>query len=160
MKELIGKFVTDVYVSDNEQFMKFNIKDEPPIIYEADGDCCSETWFADIIPDWKFKDKDRENYPLEVVGCEELDIPSWLQEVIAADGRGRQESEAVYGLKLTLKDHAWRPTVQHDLTIIFRNSSNGCYGGEVKLVDQDNSWYKGRINSVEWLKINGNWRSE
>lgn len=160
MKELIGKFVTDIYVSDDERFMKFNVKGEPPIIYEAYGDCCSETWFADIIPDWRFKDKDRENYPLEVLGCEELDIPTWLQEVIAADGRGRQESETVYGFRLTLKDHAWRPTVQHDLTIVFRNSSNGYYGGEVKLVDQENSWYKGRINSVEWLKINENWRSE
>lgn len=162
MKELVGKLVTSIYVSDDEQLMKFNIKDEQPIIYQAYGDCCSETWFADIISGWKFRQKveDRENHPLEVVGCEDLDIPEWLQEVIVADGRGRQESDTVYGFKLTFKDHAWRPAEQYDLTIIFRNSSNGYYGGEVELLDQDASWNKEKLAEAEWIKIDDNWRSE
>lgn len=160
MKELVGKLVTNIYVSNDESFMKFDIKDEQPIIYKAYGDCCSETWFADILVGYRFHNKDRENYPLEVVGCEELDIPEWLQEVIAADGRGRQDSDTVYGFKLTFKDHAWRPVVEHDLAIVFRNSSNGYYGGEVILADQQNKYTKEALEDVEWVKIDKNWRSE
>ena len=91
---------------------------------------------------------------------EELDIPEWLQEVIAADGRGRQESEAVYGFNLTFKDHAWKPMREYDITIIFRNSSNGYYGGEVILADQQNNYTKKALEHVEWVKIDSNWRSE
>lgn len=160
MKELVGKLVTNIYVSNDETFMKFDIKDEQPIIYKAYGDCCSETWFADIIVNWRMTKKDRDNYPLEVLNCEELDIPEWLQEVIAADGRGRQDSDAVYGLKLKFKDHAWRPVVEHDLTIVFRNSSNGYYGGEVLLADQQNKYTKKALEDVEWVKIDSNWRSK
>ena len=160
MKELVGKLVTNVYVSNDESFMKFDIKDEQPIIYKAYGDCCSETWFADILVGCYFPNNDRENYPLEVVSYEELDIPEWLQEVIAADGRGRQESEAVYGFNLTFKDHAWKPMREYDITIIFRNSSNGYYGGEVILADQQNNYTKKALEHVEWVKIDSNWRSE
>ena len=159
MKELVGKFVTGIYVSEDESFMKFDIKSEQHIIYHAYVDCCSETWFADIIVNWRMTNKDRDNYPLEVLNCEELDIPYWLQQVIAADGRGRQESEAVYGFKLTFKDHAWRPVQEYDITIIFRNSSNGYYGGEVLLADEDNPWIIKKLEEVEWIKIDSNWRS-
>lgn len=160
MKELVGKLVTNVYVSDDDYYMKFDIKDEQPIIYKAYGDCCSETWFADILVGYRFPEEDRKKYPLEVLSCENLDIPEWLQEVIVADGRGRQESDTVYGFKLTFKDHAWRSVVEHDLTIVFRNSSNGYYGGEVILADQQNKYTKEALEDVEWVKIDSNWRSE
>ena len=160
MKELVGKLVTGVYVSNTQHFMKFNIKDEPPIIYYADGDCCSETWFADITVEYGFYREYRKDYPLQVVNCEELDIPEWLHSVIENDGRGRQESDCVYGFKLTFNDLAWKYRETNNMTIIFRNSSNGYYGGGVELLDEDSRYYQGLLNGVEWVEITDNWRSE
>lgn len=160
MKELVGKLVIGVYVSDDQHFMKFNIKNEQPIIYYADGDCCSETWFADIIVEYGFYRENRNDYPLQVVECEELDIPEWLHVVIENDGRGRQESETVYGFKLTFNDLAWKYKETDSMTIIFRNSSNGFYGGSVELVDQANKYYQEQLDNIEWVEITNNWRSE
>lgn len=160
MKELVGKLVTGVYVSDDQHFMKFNIKDEQPIIYYADGDCCSETWFADIIVEYGFYRENRNEYLLQVVECEELDIPEWLHAVIENDGRGRQESETVYGFKLKFNDLAWNYRKTASMTIVFRNSSNGHYSGSVEMVDQENRYYQAQLEEVEWVEITNNWRSE
>lgn len=160
MKELVGKIVTGVYVSDDQYYMKFDIKDAQPIVYHTDGDCCSETWFADIvIVEGGFTDKSTNKNPLEVVVCEELDIPSWMELVITNDGRGRQEVDTVYGFKLIFKDKDYIYK-QRDMTVIFRNSSNGYYGGCVELVDQENTYFSNLLKEVEWVKINSDWRGE
>lgn len=95
-----------------------------------------------------------------MVECEELDIPEWLHVVIENDGRGRQESETVYGFKLTFNDLAWKYKGTDSMTIIFRNSSNGFYGGSVELVDQANKYYQEQLDNIEWVEITSNWRSE
>src|SRR5271154_7188328 len=48
MRELIGKKVTAVSVSDDgEHYLQFDT-DQGLFVYEAEGDCCSETWFAEV----------------------------------------------------------------------------------------------------------------
>ena len=47
MKDMLGKYVERVSVSDGECFLMFH-NGSVTITYEAYGDCCSESWFADI----------------------------------------------------------------------------------------------------------------
>lgn len=122
MKELLGLVVNSISVNDGESVLKFST-DQGDKFFVAYGDCCSESWFADIIIDRDFKGQ-------RVVEVIELELPEFVQKLIESDGRTRQEYDAVYGFKIKLKDDkSW---LQNSIEIIFRNSSNGYYGGWVE----------------------------
>lgn len=114
MKELIGKKVNAVYVGNADEVLLFST-DDGPIAYETYGDCCSETWFADIIGVSALIGG--------VVRTVEDSVPENYNE---DDGRGRQECEEVYGHKIT--------TDKGYVDIVYRNSSNGYYGGSCHLM--------------------------
>lgn len=133
MKELLDKYIGKVFVSKGEVYIKFvaNWHDETIAIYETDADCCSETWFADIIGvDALLGER--------VVGIEVMD--DWSPD----DNRTRQESDTAYGYKLKTKKGI--------TDIIFRNSSNGYYGGGIDL-------WEGAVEpeGVEWVEITKDW---
>jgi hypothetical protein len=48
MKELIGKTIKGIFVNEDQHFLKF-ATDAGEVVYYAAGDCCSESWFADIL---------------------------------------------------------------------------------------------------------------
>lgn len=132
MKELLETYVERVSVSDGEHFLMFHCRNMTTT-YEAYGECCSETWFADITG----LDNLRKQ---TVIGVRILDV-----DLPEGDTRTRQESDQVYGYRLS--------TRKGDCDIIFRNSSNGYYGGELELVSNEAS-LKGEvfteITTDEW----------
>jgi hypothetical protein len=134
MKELLQEMVDRVYVSKGEEYIKF-VREwynghKTLAIYGTEGDCCSETWFADIVG----LDSLLHH---EIVAIEV--IPYWEPE----DNRTRQDSDKAYGYKLR--------TGSGITDIIFRNSSNGYYGGDIFL-------YKGEKEpDVEWVEITKDW---
>ena len=100
-----------LYMCDNFENNIFKI--------ETDADCCSETWFADIIG---------VDYLLghHITGVELLSFSGEIE-----DGRTRQEVDIQYGFRLK--------TLLGDCDFIYRNSSNGYYGGDIEgvtLVDK------------------------
>jgi len=109
MKDLIGKKILKLYVSsENQDFIKF-VTDDKTYIYEAIGDCCSETWFADILGVDSLLNG-------VVMSVQDIELDS-----IEGDPRSRQDYDEIYSIKIvTDKGHA---------DIIFRNSSNGYYTG-------------------------------
>ena len=119
MKELKGTTITAIFVSDDEQILSFKTRDHGQISYEAEGDCCSTTWFADIIGVHALIDHEI----LEVTEVKD----AWGIDV--KDERCREE-DILY--KILIK------TTAGYCDIIFRNSSNGYYGGEIGL-------YKGKL---------------
>jgi hypothetical protein len=125
MDMLIGSKVLSVAVSEGQHRIKFEIEGGSPIIYDADGDCCSETWFAEI----NFSD-DRVSFPIAVIACEKLEIPLYLQKLANEDNRSRQEYDQVYGEKIIFQDARGRNLY---IEVIYRNSSNGYYGGDCSL---------------------------
>lgn len=161
MKELIGKTIKEVYINEDGTVMKF-VTDIGDMYYECEGDCCSETWFADIISSnfFNFNSVSLAEYDRLVTDVEELEIPYWLNELVSKDERGRQDYDTVYGYKIkaVIKNDTWRRRDDCDLVIIFRNSSNGYYGGSVELQGE------GRLSlsTVEdtYIKLTGDWRSE
>ena len=152
MKELIGNKIQTVEVDKNNQhYLRFNCVEKDgtlsELIYFAEGECCSESWFSEVLPDWQFEQGN------EVVNVEMLEINKISQQIIAADKRTRQEYDEVYGYKVM--DNAG-----NDLIIVFRNSSNGYYGGWCSLINTDNMVYhKGDLDGVEWQLISNDYRA-
>ena len=131
MKELVGKTIQGVRVSEDQHVLMFDT-DNGVVAYETYGDCCSETWFADIT-----------GFAALIGGtvrsAEEIPLPEYNVE----DGRGRQESDEAYGVKIiTDKGYA---------DIVYRNSSNGYYGGSIGLADMD--------HDTGMSKITDDWRA-
>jgi hypothetical protein len=117
MKELIGKKITGLRINEDQSILAFDT-DQGVVAYATYGDCCSETWFADITG------------VSALIGgtvhtADEVSMDGYNVE----DGRTRQYYDEVYGVKLT--------TDKGYADIVFRNSSNGYYGGWIGLLKRD-----------------------
>lgn len=104
---LVGRTVSGVLVNDDQSVIVFET-DEGNLTFETRGDCCSETWWADLVGfDALIGNR--------IVSAESIDLPE------PQDNRTRQEYDSAYGLKIT--------TGAGICDIAYRNSSNGYYGG-------------------------------
>lgn len=116
MNELVGKTVIGLRVNEDQSILAFDHSDGTSTSYEAYGDCCSETWFADITGVEALLGG-------KVLEVENVDLPA------VADGRTRQEEDQFYGVKLR--------TDKGLVDIVYRNSSNGYYGGSIDLLNRE-----------------------
>ncbi len=110
MQELVGKLIYQIWVNDVQNVLIFKTR-AGLFIYRAEGDCCSETWFADI-----------EGVAFLLMGT--VIRVEEIPEHSCEDNRSRQEEDLIYGYAIR--------TNQGDASIIFRNSSNGYYDGWCK----------------------------
>ena len=135
MKELEGKIIKQIFIDKDEQHYILFKTDAGNIVYHADADCCSESWFYHILGfDNLINHK--------VVSVEEIDTGDAPE-----DGRCRQEYDDLYCIKIkTEKGHA---------DIEFRNSSNGYYGGWLELHSTDGKLPEG----VKFKKITDDYTS-
>jgi hypothetical protein len=111
MIHLVGQYVREVWVSGDQSVLVF-VTDKCTqswVAYRTWQDCCSETWFADIIGLQSLLDS-------EIIGYRKLSFPDE-----PGSPRSRQRYDEVYGERLT--------TEKGDCDIIYRNSSNGYYCG-------------------------------
>lgn len=105
---LIGATVVALSVSDGEERLCLTLDNGRYLIGSLEADCCSQSWFADITGVDALLGG-------TIAHAEEVD------EKECEDGRTRQEYDRVYGIKVT--------TNKGYCDIVFRNSSNGYYGG-------------------------------
>ena len=112
MIELIGKTVTHLRVNDDQSILAFAHPDGTSTAYQTDADCCSETWFADITGVSAL-------IGATVTAADDVALNC------TQDDRCRQESDEFYGVKLR--------TDKGYVDIVYRNSSNGYYGGSIDL---------------------------
>ena len=115
MTPLIGKKINRLSISEGEKILAFDT-DQGVVAFETDADCCSETWFADLVGVHALIGG-------TVSKTEEIE----LSDYNVNDGRGRQEEDCAYGFKVV--------TDKGVCDIIFRNSSNGYYGGSIVQYD-------------------------
>src|SRR3972149_4416951 len=123
MEELIGQQVIGLSASGNKEFLAFDTVEGEMVAYQAEADCCSESWFADITGIGNLI-----GYIVRTV--DEIELPGYNVE----DGRGRQEEDEVYGFRIRSDGGT--------TDIVFRNSSNGYYGGSL-------NYYKGELPPME-----------
>lgn len=114
--QLVGKTITGLRVNDEQDLLVFDTT-SGPVGLVAYGDCCSQSWFADITG----VDALIGN---TVLSAETIDMPESVQ-----DDRCRQDYDQFYGIKLT--------TQRGFVDIVFRNSSNGYYGGYLEVFTKD-----------------------
>jgi hypothetical protein len=126
---LIGQRIEGFDVGDEEHALRIRTNGEP-VYCEVDGDCCSESWFADILGAVWVQGG-------TVTTTRELELPQ------PQDGRSRQEEDSAYGYAID--------TERGTVIIAFRNSSNGYYGGDMTVTDQEprgNTWRP--IETDDW----------
>jgi hypothetical protein len=134
---LIGKTIEAVYLADDQQAIKFTVKDPTSdvlvdIVANADGDCCSHTWIENV-----------EN-PEAIIGSPVLEAGS-VDIGRADEGEHGYDVIAFYGFNIS--------TVKGTCKIDYRNSSNGYYGGNLSWPDD---YYYGGVFGQNNTK--GVWR--
>ena len=142
MKELVGKTIRGVEVNDDETLLRFQC-DGGPVTFEVDGDCCSSSWFADLIGYEALIGRavaEVREVELAEGKSPPNDVPT--SGPLIAAGRSRQEEDALYGYVIT--------TDRGRCTIAFRNSSNGYYGGELHLSTREHVGAKWRTIADDW----------
>ncbi|MDX1989270.1 MAG: hypothetical protein SFV17_21470 [Candidatus Obscuribacter sp.] len=107
MANLTGKTVKALFLSRDQSILVV-LHSEGYSEFETFADCCSETWFADIVGVQNLLGH-------TVMSAEDIQLEA------IEDGRTRQESDLFYGIKLV--------TTGGYVDLVYRNSSNGYYGG-------------------------------
>lgn len=114
MEKLIGKTIISIGIANDYERICF-VTDEGQIDYITEADCCSETWFHELMNvDALIGGK--------VAGVTELDLP-------APPDALRQDSDILYGYRID--------TDKGSANLVFRNSSNGYYGGSIAEIKSD-----------------------
>ncbi len=119
MKELFKETIFRMYMDADKEYLVFRTMHGGTeyIIYTADAQCCSDSWFESITN------------PEYLVGNEIIGIEEKIEreEIVPETDDMSQRILRIYGY--TFK------TSQGYSDIEFRNSSNGYYGGSCELVD-------------------------
>jgi hypothetical protein len=110
MKELIGRTIKKVWMGEGEEKIAFEC-DGATVGYCTNDECCSETWFADIVG------------MVSLIGSPVVSVDELEYSEDPKDGRTRQLVDSLYGFLIK--------TEKGSSTVIFRNSSNGYYGGGI-----------------------------
>jgi hypothetical protein len=121
-KSLIGKRVAQVSLMEAGTVFKLSFDDGTRKSYAVAGDCCSVSWIEDL------------SYPDDVIGAELLSVEEF--EVEGNENRpdtcrncgqdhngGRDPHDCVVVYKTVFR------TSKGDITLEYRNDSNGYYGG-------------------------------
>jgi len=138
LEKLVGKTVTKILMAPGENYMQFVCANGDRLMFTTDADCCSETWFADIVG-------------VEallcslVVSAEEVEVPPLGDD--DRDARSRQGYDSLYGFNIK--------TAKGQCDVVYRNSSNGYYGGscEVLLNGETDRWHDTPEVSDDWKEI-------
>lgn len=110
-KSLIGKMIKSASLLDNKTTLVFITTDKKKIIYEASGECCSESWIEhmDEIPENSIVNKIVEKNVNCLEETEDELIEQYFYELVTDKG--------IFSIEM-------------------RNSNNGYYGGSIYEVNQ------------------------
>jgi len=117
LASLVGHKVTAVEMSEERLVFTTDVGE---FVYEVEGDCCSYSYFYDLIG----KEKLIENGPVVSVGTIDLKEPD-------DEDAERDECVQVYGFEIVTEHPRWG---EQTTVFSFRNASNGYYGGSMYLV--------------------------
>jgi hypothetical protein len=152
LQKLVGQKIIGLFVAPKEYTLVLEIIGGS-IMIDTDSDCCSETWFADIVGVDSLightivsveEPQYRENVSFEWHDEDDLGVDFTDK----THSRSRQECDRLYGIKIT--------TDAGYTDIVYRNSSNGYYGGSigsVQVLDDE------EMNAIKnkWKQITDDW---
>jgi hypothetical protein len=135
MKELIGKVIHKIYINEDDNVLKF-IVENGEMFYGAVGDCCSRCWFNDIL------------YPHLNDGdvMFVFDVKNLDGDNVSSDPSPKDEKYNDF-IGACIDYHGIQiRTSKGDITITYRNVSNGYYKGSCFLMDDRYSELRDRHN--------------
>lgn len=116
LNSLTGRTIHGIAVADGEQTMRFDT-DRGPIFIDAVGDCCSQSYFEELI------------------GLRSLIVPVGTVQPVQATEVLDYEDRAEDVDNGVIQHYGYRiATLQGFATLAFRNESNGYYGGSLEQV--------------------------
>lgn len=134
---LEGRTILGLAVSHDQHFLRFETE-MGPLTFITEGDCCSETWFADVCG------------VDALLGARILRIDVLpLPKKAPVDGRCRKDIDKQYGVKFV--------TTKGWCDVIFRNSSNGYYGGWVEGPLEQEAPDARVLHPQVWTAITADW---
>jgi len=113
---MLGVTVSKIEIAEGEEYLRFHT-DAGIFTWQTEGECCSETWFAEI------------HGPETILGAPIVRAEVIKVESVEEDGRTRQDEDKFYGFELKTSKGICR--------VIYRNSSNGYYYGDAFLLSAD-----------------------
>lgn len=132
---LESRTITGIKIADDQKALLFQTT-AGDVIARTDGDCCSNSWVEHVeLPAMGF--------PAVVLKVADLELPQPTKQ------EDEYEVVAVYGYKIT--------TDKGDITIDFRNSSNGYYGGNLAWPGEDfyGGVYGQNVSTEKWVEVKG-----
>ena len=122
---MIGKVLSSVTLSTDKEVITFTYQDGTKTRLGVEGDCCSESWI------------------------EHLEMPNDLNGATILEHRSADEVDATDDDSLNPKNESYHGRVHDclkvysdtfvtnrgDITLEYRNSSNGYYGGNLYVID-------------------------
>jgi hypothetical protein len=142
MKELIGQWIEAIIIDDNNECLQFITKDGETITYKVYGDCCSHSWFNDILGVDNLLPSlilDVQEISLEEIG---LDFSQEIAEKVCHISDPPWQLTQIYGYKII--------TTRGICDIIFRNESNGYYGGWCRITSS--KLETGKLITEDWSR--------
>jgi hypothetical protein len=140
---LLGEVIERVFVSDSDHSLIFRLAGGTEILCSAIGDCCSESWFAEIVGFSALL------HHGGVLSVSEAELPFPRMHGDADDDHGRQDHDQIYGLEIR--------TGGGVALVVFRNSSNGYYGGWIN-ASQVHATPNGTFREItEESLVDGDW---
>lgn len=137
MRNLIGRTIMRILL-DKEKGVYLAIETDLGFLYYyADGDCCSNSWFNDFIGVEALIGH-------RVQSIEEVDLPVVKEE----DNKVVQ----AYGVKI-ITDYG-------RAEIVFRNKSNGYYGGNIEQLAKRPINYYSNEEAIKWRSIEKDWSAD
>lgn len=118
MKEfdgIVGRTLTAIRLDVAQEHLTLEFAAGEAVGFAVEADCCSETWFADIVnPELVLGQ--------EITRCGEIELPAEPARLLD-ERRTRQECDQFYGFELV--------SAKGVCIVAYRNSSNGYYGGSI-----------------------------
>ena len=130
MKELLGKTISEVYISEDKLLLLFVEKNSTLHAYNTSADCCADCWFESVNNVEAIIDS-------EIIGVEEKEI-----KFTENDQENHHDNTQLDIMGYTLK------SLKGYCDVEFRNASNGYYQGHCERVS---SHHKLSLNNREGI---------
>lgn len=117
-KDMIGKKLKDVEVYDDKRRIRFVYTDGTEKRFYAEGDCCSSSWIEHLeAPD--------NIHGATITHVMEFSEGEITDDSLTMDPLTRSNHECLKAYQTVVS------TTKGDISIEYRNSSNGYYGGSL-----------------------------
>lgn len=141
----IGRTVSKLELSDDRVYLRFTMADGQPIVYRADGDCCSFSWVYEVCGV-----KSLLGYEVRTAKDAEFDPPAGAVNEEGNPPEDEYEVLADYSAGMT--------TDRGYFDVYFRNTSNGYYGGELVPVGRYTREDDHPDDDTIWRELKDDWQ--